>query len=267
MDNFYVTLPSDSSAEYFPNNTIANFNTKLAMPIQLEHDEWEVGLVEISYPTGYRKRTRHNTLSIGNETIEFPVKHYGSLLELSLLLSKHYPKGSVKRDEFDATFDDQLESYLMPEEVTTEIQSSAYGDNSIQLRDSIVSHFPVRTYKGLKDLFDTIMKPGNHSSSRVVIFTKDNIEFNQPEPVYVYTDIIKPSFVGDTFARLLTPLHFPSSTGYHRFDFPLYKPLERPLFETISIRIVTKNGSDVVFDDSVIPCLAVLHFKKRNSIK
>jgi hypothetical protein len=267
MDRFHVTLPSDSSADYFPNNTIANFTTKLAIPIELDNNEWEVGLVEISYPTGYRKRTRNNTLRLGNETIEFPVKHYDSLLELSLHLSKHYPKGSVKRDEFDTAFDEQLEPYLMPEEVREETPSSVYGDNSVQLKDSIVSHFPVRTYNGLKDLFDTVMKPANHSSSRVIIWTKDNTEFTQPEPVYVYTDIIKPDLVGDTYARLLTPLHFPSSTGYHRFDYPMYKPLEKKYFETITIRIVTKDGSDVVFDDSVIPCLVVLHFKRRYSMK
>jgi hypothetical protein len=48
MDHFYVTLPSD-----FPHNTIANVKTKLATPIELEHDKWEVGLVELSYPKGY----------------------------------------------------------------------------------------------------------------------------------------------------------------------------------------------------------------------
>ena len=52
MDRFYVTLPSDSSAYYFPANTIADFRTKLATPLELEHDKCEVGLVEISCPKG-----------------------------------------------------------------------------------------------------------------------------------------------------------------------------------------------------------------------
>jgi len=50
MDHFYVTLPSGSSGFHFPNNTIANYRTKLATPIELEPNKWEVGLVEISYP-------------------------------------------------------------------------------------------------------------------------------------------------------------------------------------------------------------------------
>jgi len=38
MDNFYVTLPSDSFGYYFPVNSIADFRTKLATPLELEHD-------------------------------------------------------------------------------------------------------------------------------------------------------------------------------------------------------------------------------------
>ena len=53
MEHFYVTLPSDSSGYYIPCNTIANFKTKLATPIELQPDKC-VGLVEISYPKGTR---------------------------------------------------------------------------------------------------------------------------------------------------------------------------------------------------------------------
>jgi len=36
MDNFYVTLPSDSSGYYYRANTIANFTTKLATQLELQ---------------------------------------------------------------------------------------------------------------------------------------------------------------------------------------------------------------------------------------
>ena len=84
MDHFYITLPSDSSGYYFPANTIANFRTKLATPLELEHDKWEVGLVEISYPKGYKKRFLHNTLRLDSEEIKFPVKHYESLISFQI---------------------------------------------------------------------------------------------------------------------------------------------------------------------------------------
>ena len=41
---FYLTLPSNSSTEYFPANTLTNFKTKLTQPVELAGD-WEVALV------------------------------------------------------------------------------------------------------------------------------------------------------------------------------------------------------------------------------
>jgi hypothetical protein len=67
MDHFYVTLPSDSSGYYFPANTIADFRTKLATQLELEHDKLEVGLVEKSYPKSYKKHYSHNTLRLVSE--------------------------------------------------------------------------------------------------------------------------------------------------------------------------------------------------------
>jgi len=48
MSRFYVTLPSNSSMDYCPNNTVGRFTTKLNSLIELEGD-WEVGLTEISF--------------------------------------------------------------------------------------------------------------------------------------------------------------------------------------------------------------------------
>ena len=48
MSQFYLTLPSNSSMVYYPENTVANFETRLANPISLE-GEWEVALYEIQY--------------------------------------------------------------------------------------------------------------------------------------------------------------------------------------------------------------------------
>jgi len=53
MDKFYVTLPSDSSGYYYQANTITDFTTKLATPLEFQH-KGEVGLVEISHPNGYK---------------------------------------------------------------------------------------------------------------------------------------------------------------------------------------------------------------------
>src|SRR5712675_2324361 len=48
-NNFPVHLNSDASMRHFPENSITNFRTKLAMTIPLEYNEWEVALTECSY--------------------------------------------------------------------------------------------------------------------------------------------------------------------------------------------------------------------------
>ena len=48
MSQFYLTLPSNSSMEYYPENTVANFETRLTNLISLEGD-WDVALYEIQY--------------------------------------------------------------------------------------------------------------------------------------------------------------------------------------------------------------------------
>jgi hypothetical protein len=48
-DHFFVTLPSDSSAKYYPTNTVARFVTKLSETIRLQ-GQYEKALVEIIYP-------------------------------------------------------------------------------------------------------------------------------------------------------------------------------------------------------------------------
>jgi hypothetical protein len=57
-DHFFVTLPSDSSAKYYPNNTVARFVTKLPETIRLQ-GQYEMALVEIIYP--------HNWYNVSDE--------------------------------------------------------------------------------------------------------------------------------------------------------------------------------------------------------
>ncbi len=52
VDHFYLTLPSDSSCLYYPNNTTARYITKLPERIHLDGD-YEVGLSELVYPRNW----------------------------------------------------------------------------------------------------------------------------------------------------------------------------------------------------------------------
>ena len=47
--SFYIALPSDSSAQYFPENTLSGYTTKLPRDIVL-NGVWECGVAEVRYP-------------------------------------------------------------------------------------------------------------------------------------------------------------------------------------------------------------------------
>ena len=59
ITEFYVTLPSNSSMQYFPSNTQSSFRTKLSAPLMLT-GEWEVGIREISIPRNWFNVGMHN---------------------------------------------------------------------------------------------------------------------------------------------------------------------------------------------------------------
>ena len=59
-DHFYITLFSNASQHFYPDNKIAAFTIQLAQPVILDPSEiWEVGLCEISSPS---------TMPVGDNT-------------------------------------------------------------------------------------------------------------------------------------------------------------------------------------------------------
>ncbi|GFV41636.1 uncharacterized protein TNCV_3627871 [Trichonephila clavipes] len=63
--SFYVTLPSDSSMHFFPENKISHFKTQLPSPVCLK-GEWEVGLSEIIYPHSWLNVNETNNYFLYN---------------------------------------------------------------------------------------------------------------------------------------------------------------------------------------------------------
>lgn len=59
LDEFYVTLPSNSSMDYFPENTQSSYRTKLFSPIAIS-GEWEVALSEVFMPRSWFNLNSHN---------------------------------------------------------------------------------------------------------------------------------------------------------------------------------------------------------------
>ena len=87
MSRFHVTLPSNSSMDCYPDNSVARFTTKLNGIIELECD-WEVGVTEISFPSDIQNVLDghcYYTIRVEDQffrKITLDAKHYTSIRDL-----------------------------------------------------------------------------------------------------------------------------------------------------------------------------------------
>jgi len=101
MAHFYLTLPSNSSTHYYPNNTVTRYTTRLENSISLSGD-WEVGLVEIQYQhtwfnleKGEGRVTYSQIVDINDKpvhmqnTIRLPPGYYDSPVDLIQIVNDH----------------------------------------------------------------------------------------------------------------------------------------------------------------------------------
>ena len=93
---FYITLPSNSSMDLYPENKTSSYKVHLSNPIQLDPARWEVALSEIQFlHSWYNVRENKNTL--------FKKVYHPTLKEEKSILPDHLknitqPSGSTLSD-------------------------------------------------------------------------------------------------------------------------------------------------------------------------
>ena len=92
----YLTLPSNSSINYFPNNTLTHYTTKLLKIMDLD-EAWEIGLAEIQYP--------HSWYNVKNNEAWLKVHFYkeSELQKRYRMGTIPRPKGSLKPSQGKST--------------------------------------------------------------------------------------------------------------------------------------------------------------------
>lgn len=255
-DHFYLTLPSDSLAKYFPDNTVATFVTKLPERIRLEGN-YEIGLAEIIFP--------HSWNNFENERGQFWLAIVGigrHRVQRIVLPSGYYENGSilanVLNEEFKRTTADggeELHAKFQFDELTGRFSLSVHsiGSRIFGMSDDL------QRYLGL-DL------------SVIAVDTKSyKITAQQPfdanrgrNLLYVYSDIATYSVVEDSKVPLLRICNV---TGRHgdfvrqTFNHVNYVPVGRRDFETIEIRLTDEVGQPVAFQHG--KSVVCLHVRRR----
>ena len=183
---FYVTLPSNSSMQYFPDNKTSNLVTKLSRTLQLD-GEWEVGLAEVDYP-----HTWHN-IREGKNFVEIYAR--GKLYVVLQTAEYSIQPGYYEKvqDVIDAlrkaVLDNLTEVVLSYDDTSKRVTVKYSKDAILKLRGDIARMFSFPN--------NTTIRTSDEKGFTLTLPKTGNQYF------YVYTDIIKSQYHDDVVVPVL----------------------------------------------------------------
>ena len=242
--SFYVTLPSDSSMNYFPENKISHFITRLPTPIELK-GSWEIAITEFLYPHTWM------TINPKNNLIGFDLGD-------GKLIGRHIPTG------YYDSIPDLLKAISIPDHQNK--ISFHYSKISKRVRVKVKNKAKVILQDGLAQVLGfeprVIAAP---TDSEVSVESPYVADVNAPYDVlFLYSDIVEPQIVGDVLAPLLRIIKVTGQDGevvLNKFDRPHYLPVSRKMIDTLEIVIRTRTGDLTPFERG--RSYVKLHFRQK----
>ncbi len=286
-DQYLLTLPSDSSRLFYPENEPNRFRIHLPKSLDLEGD-WEVALVDILYP--------HNWSNFEGEYVAFaallkqPVDD--SMLERSVVAEDTHQIIGQPNEECgplyrsftnyvkDARIEDVNFSHIFK-------MPTAYFQNSGEFGDYFTKRLNQLLPAGYQILnnYDQKMQTNNFSGQNIVefqIFSSSeklsnwlglpyvqqeetlyvsNLLSHEPTKchfenlttMYIYCDMIKYQILGDMEVPLLATFPIQGTHGeqsYWAYNTSCYIPIDCKTLSTIDISICTQDGTLFPFHPS-----------------
>lgn len=265
LEDFYIVLPSNSSMEYYPDNTTTCFTTHLSREIKLV-GEWYVGLAEIHIPCTIQhiqKSEAYYNFNLGaekkednlkNEVFYFPCGVYESVEELANSINNVLEVQHHQR-LFPAEFQKGYYSLMR----TCECKQPHYTVYNEKIRRIFGFEDYVHRQRGS---FVTGASAAPDIGSRPACLARAI-----PDQMYVYTDICEPYAIGDTQAALLRIVGFDNvkykfgASVVKQFAPIHYIPLLHHNFQSIVIDIRDERGQRIPFAYGTLT--VVLHCKKK----
>jgi len=290
MDNLtFVTLLSNSSLKYYPENTLSRFTVKLPNVINFDADEkWYVGLMNVAHtsickekevpvkiliksPGGNQETIHEKLIYLLNAAPEF----YQKIIEKSFF--NRYSSTAAEPFDFNKykfSKKDYIYITVMGPVVVQIFTDVEYTPEDFF--DLILSQLEKRDWKMFIDWIQSVIKHFKMTSeiNDKILKLKNNyvVEITKqilPNPFYMcfYCDIIAPRIVGDTSIRCLymNPLGAyadKSLARSYQINNIQYCLIENNNISEISILITDENGDQINFDDGLFMTSLVLHFQK-----
>ena len=192
--SFYITLVSDSSMSYFPENKISHFITRLPIPLELR-GEWEVGMVEFVYPHTWYNINEQNNL-------------FGFEVDGQITAGRRIPPGCYE------TVPDILRAMYVEEHKDKIITNFNAVTKRVQINvknmAKVVLHDGLAQILGFEPMEITSPDP-NIETTVISPFVVDPAAHYHV--LMVYTDIVEPQIVGDVLAPLLRVVRVKGQDG------------------------------------------------------
>jgi hypothetical protein len=130
--SFYVTLPSNSSMHYFPNNTCSNFVTKLKIPIQLE-GSYEVALTEVTLPFNWSAIIDGGIIVRNSKTREIENIKVNWYIDQSINEIVEYLNNSMRGRKMPLVFTYNMQNCLFNLKIPNDYSVEFLGKTAIEL--------------------------------------------------------------------------------------------------------------------------------------
>ena len=288
-DEFQITLASNVTSN--KRNKPAAFETALAKPLDLP-GEWEVALIDLSYPHNWTNLDKSYsyiivTNSFGHpeeENREISVKEIEITFQLTDIFvgdlrARFYdiPAGNYKVEDIVTLINEQINKILC---LTG--NNISYNENTHKVTFAQTSDYMIGA-----DSNNSILQLLGLSKQTTpkVIDNKGPMEFikleaNKPvvseltshikrlTSIFVYSDVVELSLVGDSQSALLGYCPIQSKfgdQGYWCFNPPYYVRVREKNFNTITIELSTDTGEMFPIEDGKVYCR--LNFRRIGLIR
>jgi hypothetical protein len=265
---FYVLLPSNSSFDYYPENTVAHYKTRLAQDYALSGD-WEVALTEIQYTRNWvsfeENEAEFVLIKLHDDGIPkwVEIKSAFESLKKSLPAGYYANKGEIIQAILDMTEMEVKNEMSIGWDSKSNIVTLNMSENVIFHPNAYLEQllgFPL-------DLKKTCSVQELCFRNGIFRSTNKEVLNNRLTALYVYCDIVKPRPVGDSMANLLRCVPVTGEHGkvvYRSFHNLQYVDLDRYHFNEIEIDIRDDTGRRVPFEGGRL--VVTLHFRKKSLV-
>ena len=258
--HFTLTLPSNNSSTYYPENTAASFITKLPEDINLI-GQWEVALKEVQFLVSwYNVEIGKGYVTIDFNSVTSPIVLQAltpiitdRMIMKIFIRPGYYSTGQQLADEINYMINASL-----PPAINDTIRitySTPSGKFAIDIGYGITVKFskPLCRMMGFKSLMTSPQLGLRAADLKKGIYS-----------LYIYCDACEQTIVGDTKVQLLRIVPINGEHGEYickTYDFPIYTPVQTKNFSEIKIVITDDTGTPIPFRSG--KSITTLHFRRR----